>query len=263
MQLIVTRPAAQAAGWVQALQALGQDAVALPLIEITPPDDPQALFAAWAALPGLDLVMFVSANAVQHFFAGAPAGARWPAGLRAACTGPGTAAALAVAGVPANQVVQPSAAAASFDSEALWAMLAAEDWAGRQVLVVRGEDGRNWLAETLRERGARVSFMVAYRRHAPQPDAAGRALLARALAAPAAHLWVFSSSEAVGHLRVLAPQAEWQAARALASHRRIAEAARGLGFTELLLLPAPTPAAVAALASLPWPRVWPSIESRP
>jgi uroporphyrinogen-III synthase len=89
------------------------------------------------------------------------------------------------------------------------------------------------------------------------------ALLARALAEPAAHLWVFSSSEAVGHLRVLAPAASWRLARALASHQRIALAARELGFVQLLLLPAPTPAAVALLAAAPWPQVWPSIESRP
>jgi uroporphyrinogen-III synthase len=263
MRLIITRPAAQAAGWVSALQALGQDAVALPLIHISPPDDPAALHAAWQALPSLALVMFVSANAVQHFFALAPAGLGWPAGLRAACTGPGTAAALVHAGVPPAQVVQPPADAKSFDSETLWALLRDEDWAGRRVLVVRGEDGRDWLAETLRERGAQVGFVAAYRRHAPQPGADGMALLARAQAEAAAHLWVFSSSEAVAHLRGLAPGADWRAARALASHPRIAQAVRELGFGQVLLLPGPTPAAVAAAASGPWPPAQPPIESGP
>ena len=263
MRLIVTRPAAQAASWVLELRALGQDAVALPLIDIAPPDDPAPLRAAWQALPGQALVMFVSANAVQHFFALAPAGATWPAGLRAACTGPGTAAALTEAGVPPGKVVQPPADAASFDSETLWALLKGEDWAGRQVLVVRGEEGRDWLAEALRERGAGVEFVAAYRRHAPQPGADGAALLARAQAAPAAHLWVFSSSQAVSHLRALAPAANWQQARALSSHGRIAQAALEIGFRQVLLLPAPTPAAVATLAAAAWPQVWPSIESRP
>lgn len=275
MQVIITRPAAQAQTWVRALHALGQDAVALPLIAIAPPDDPAPLRAAWATLPGLALVMFVSANAVQHFFALAPQGTRWPAGLRAACTGAGTAAALAEAGVPPGQVVQPPADAASFDSETLWALLSGESWAGRQVLVVRGEEGRDWLADTLRERGATVAFVAAYRRHAPQPGAEGLALLARALAEPAAHLWVFSSSEAVGHLqglgRLQAAVPNWGAARALASHPRIAQAARDIGFQQVLMLPAPTPAVVAGLAAAPWPAnpptvqppAWPPIESRP
>jgi uroporphyrinogen-III synthase len=270
MRLIVTRPAVQAADWLLALRALGQDAVALPLIDISPAEDTAPLHAAWAAVlgePALALVMFVSANAVQHFFALAPAGGRWPAGLRAAGPGPGTAAALIEAGVPPGQVVQPPADAETFDSETLWTLLSGEEWAARQVLVVRGEEGRDWLAETLRERGARVEFVAAYRRHAPQPGAEGVALLARAQAEPAQHLWVFSSSQAVGHLRLLAPGADWRGARALASHPRIAQAARLLGFGQVLLLPAPTPAAVAvaaaAVAAASQQPAGPPIESRP
>lgn len=266
MRLIITRPAAQAAAWVPALRALGQDAVALPLIAIAPPEDPAPVQAAWQQLlqpHGPCLVMFVSANAVQHFFALAPAGMRWPTGVRAACTGPGTASALVDVGVPAGQVVQPPADAASFDSETLWSLLKDEDWRGRQALVVRGEEGRDWLAEALRERGAEVGFVGAYRRLAPQAGAESEALLARAQSEPAEHLWVFSSSEAVGRLRTLAPAADWHDGRALASHPRIAEAARRIGFRQVQLLPAPTPEAVAALASAPWPVAWPSIESRP
>ncbi len=253
MRLIVTRPAAQATGWVAALQALGQDAVALPLIAIGPPDDLAPLHLAWQELPRCSLAMFVSANAVAHFFA-ATCGL-WPAGVRAGSTGPGTSAALRAAGVPEALLVEPPGDAAQFDSEALWARLSHENWTGRRALVVRGEEGRDWLADTLRARGAAVSFVAAYRRHAPQPGPEGRALLAQALAAPADHLWLFSSSEAVGHLRALLPEADWQASRAVASHPRIAQAARDAGFGQVQLV-APAPAAVAALAA-----AWPSIQS--
>lgn len=254
MRLIVTRPAAQAAEWVRALQALGQDAAALPLLDIAAVDDTAPLRAAWQALSDTALVMFVSANAVVHFFAQAPSGQGWPPGPRAGCTGPGTAAALRAAGVPAAAVVEPPAGA-RFDSEALWALLAHEDWAGRRVLVVRGEEGRDWLADTLRARGAAVDFVAAYRRGAPQPDAAGQSLLAQAQAAPAAHLWLFSSSEGVAQLRTLAPAADWSRSAALASHPRIAQTARDLGFGRVALT-APSPAAVAAQAA-----AWPSIQS--
>ncbi len=254
MRLVVTRPAAQAADWVQALQALGQDAAALPLLDIAPVDNTAPLREAWRALPGAAFVMFVSANAVAHFFAQESAGLSWPPGLRAGCTGPGTAAALRAAGVPAACVVEPPPGA-SFDSEALWALLVHEDWGGRRVLVVRGEEGRDWFADTLRARGATVDFVAAYRRCAPQPDAAGRALLAAALAAPAAHLWLFSSSEGVAQLRTLAPGADWSRSAALASHPRIAQTARELGFGRVVLTAA-APAAVAAQAA-----AWPSIQS--
>lgn len=244
MRLIVTRPAAQAATWVAELQACGLDAIALPLIAIAPPDDLEPVREAWRQLPGCSLAMFVSANAANHFFEHAPG--PWPAGVRAGSTGPGTSAALRAAGVPPAAIVQPPADAPRFDSEALWAQLADEPWAGRQVLVVRGEDGRDWLAETLRARGAAVHFVAAYRRRPPQPDAPQRACLHAALAEPAQHLWLFSSSEAVGHLQALVPSADWSGSRALASHPRIAQAARQAGFGQVHELAVPGAGAVAA-----------------
>ncbi len=141
--------------------------------------------------------MFVSANAVVHFFAAAPPGRGWPAGVLAGSTGPGTSAALRSAGVPVPLLVEPAADAPKFDSEALWERLASRQWAGLSVLVVRGEDGRDWLAETLRERGAAVDFLAAYRRGRPHSAIAEQALLQQSLADPAGHLWLFSSSEAV------------------------------------------------------------------
>jgi len=246
--LIVTRPPLQAAQWVQSLLALGLDARALPLIDIGPPLDPAAAAASWTRLAAYSLVMFVSANAVHHFFAAAQ-GAPWPASTRAGSTGPGTSAALLEAGVPPERIVAPAADAPRFDSEALWALLADEDWSGRRVLVVRGEDGRDWLADTLRARDAQVDFVVAYRRLVPRLDLESLALLAASQAEPDRHLWVFSSSEAVGHLRdVLAPGADWSRSRALASHPRIGAAAREAGFGCVDLV-APTVAALAAALS--------------
>jgi uroporphyrinogen-III synthase len=43
-------------------------------------------------------------------------------------------------------------------------------------------------------------------------------------------VWLFSSSEAVAHLRSLAPGQSWSRACALATHPRIAQAARAAGF---------------------------------
>jgi uroporphyrinogen-III synthase len=228
-RLIVTRPIAQATPWVQALRAQGIDAHALPLIDIQPPADPAALQAAWQRLDRQSVVMFVSANAVQHFFAARPTGATWPVGLTAACTGPGTRAALHAAGVPEADLLSPAAGQVQ-ESESLWALLRTRDWRGSQVLVVRGEEGRDWLAERWRTAGAKVGFVTAYRRAAPTLDALGRALLARVQAQPAGWVWHFSSAEAVDRLRVWAPWAACPQSVALATHPRIAQAARAAGF---------------------------------
>jgi uroporphyrinogen-III synthase len=234
MRLIVTRPAAQAAEWVDGLRARGLEAEALPLIGIAPPADLLPVQRAWAELGDAALVMFVSANAVEQFFAARPPAAVWPPALSAASTGPGTTAALQSHGV--SQVEEPPADAPQFDSEALWVRLRERRWQGRRVWVVRGEEGRDWLAQQFQAAGAELRFISAYRRLPPTLDDAARALLSRAQDEPAAHGWLFSSGEAIGHLRRLAPAADWSNALALASHPRIADAAREAGFGRVELV---------------------------
>jgi len=251
MRVLVTRPAGQAGEWVEGLRAAGLDAVALPLIGIGPPEDPAAVREAWARLPGQAMAMFVSPNAADHFFAARPAGATWPAGVLAASPGPGTTATLKRLGVPPEAIAEPAADALQFDSEALWAVIGpSRSWAGTDVLIVRGESGRDWLAAQLAGQGARVGYVAAYRRTAPVLDVPAQQVLAAALADPGAHLWFFSSSEAIDHLEALAPQADWRAARAVATHPRIAERARRLGVGEVTEARPAMPAVVGCIQSL-------------
>lgn len=245
MRVLVTRPRAQAEPLAARLRAAGIDAVALPLIEIAAVDDAQPLHAAWAGLADYALAMFVSANAVQHFVQAAPHALAWPAALVLAAPGPGTAAALRAAGVAPGALVEPRPGD-DFDSEALWRRLRERDWQGRRVLVVRGERGRDWLAEQFRAHGARVDFVAAYRRAMPRLDAATRALLDAAVARPRDHLWLISSSEAAANLCQLAPQAEWHQAAAVAPHPRIVAGLRKMGFGEV----ARVPVDAAALAAV-------------
>jgi uroporphyrinogen-III synthase len=235
-RVLVTRPRAQAGGWVESLRSHGFDALALPLIEIASAPDRAAVRAAWAGLPTRQLAMFVSASAVQAFFDAAPEQARWPAGVRAAATGPGTVAALAARGVPNAAIDAPARDAAHFDSEALWPVLAARDWRGASVLLVRGEGGREWLTERLVAAGATVDPLAAYRRGLPVLDGVARRALAAAIDAPARHVWLLGSSEAVRNLDALARDqrldgaAAWPRSVAVVTHARIAQAARAIGF---------------------------------
>jgi uroporphyrinogen-III synthase len=248
--VIVTRPAQEAAKWVQALTHRGWPATALPLIEITEPSDAssramlqQHRIDWWR----WDALMFVSAAAVRHFFAQGverpPAG---PLKTRFWAPGPGTARALADAlsalGLEPGRIDAPAADAAQFDSEHLWPVVAHQLVPGAQVLIVRGlssdadeapagaaaGSGRDWLIRRCEAAGVRVQACVAYERRTPVWLAAQRAS-ASAAAAPG-HLWLFSSSEAVAHLRQLVPDGDWGPAAALATHPRIADAARAAGF---------------------------------
>jgi len=252
LRVLVTRPAAQAAEWVAELRANGlTTAVALPLIGIDAVEDPGELIDAWRSLAQHRLASFVSPNAVQHFFAHRPAGTLWPVTLLAGSPGPGTTRALVDAGVALAQIVEPAADAAQFDSESLWAQLRRHDWHGARTLVVRGDGGRDWLADTLRAAGAEVMHVAAYRRCMPRFGAAEQALLHAATAAPAEHLWLFSSSEAIDNLAALAPAGTaWHDARAVATHPRIVARARGLGFASVLETRPSLAAVVACIQSI-------------
>ena len=256
--VLVVRPRAQADAWVGELAALGVPARALPLIEIVPAPDPAGVEAAFARVEASDgepVLAFVSPNAASGFFEavalarGTPAHAlAWPAHAWAAATGPGTVAALRECGVPADRIAAPAADAAQFDSEALWAAIAGWPWARRPVWLVRGNGGRDWLGQQLRDAGADVHVVQSYGRAAPTLSDAERALLAEALAQPVRWIWMFSSSEAIDHLQALAPDAHWSAGRALASHPRIAERARALGFGAVTIV-SPTALSVAEAVS--------------
>ncbi|KQP03019.1 uroporphyrinogen-III synthase [Pseudorhodoferax sp. Leaf265] len=232
MRVLVTRPLREAQHWCEQLRARGLAAEPLPLIDIRPAD-PAPVGAAWGQLADCRAAMFVSANAVEAFFAAKPAALGWPAQTAAWATGPGTARALRAAGVPAQALVAPPADAPQFDSEALWCLVGTDaSLAGAQVLIVRGTDadgrlaGRPWLADQLAAVGATVHALAAYARQLPRWDVATRERAAGATDA----LWLFSSSDAVRHLQQLLPGADWRTTRALATHARIAEAARAAGF---------------------------------
>lgn len=232
MRIIVTRPRQEANRWVQSLQQHGLEAVALPLITIAAAsgEDAAAVQNAWNRLADFDAVMFVSSNAVEHFFTLKPAHDECRAAhVIALATGPGTVAALHRMGVPADRIRAPQHDAGQFDSEALWGIVATQVRAGFRLLVVRGGEGRNWFSEQVTAAGGVVEFVTSYQRHPPHfsPD---ERMLVTASATEDNAMWLFSSSEAVSNLIAAFPQQSWTQAQAIATHPRIAHAARTAGF---------------------------------
>jgi uroporphyrinogen-III synthase len=88
-------------------------------------------------------------------------------------------------------------------------------------------NGRSWLVDQLMVAGAQVDVVVSYQRSAPVFDAAELALMAQASADKS--VWLFSSSEAVSNLRNVS-DLQWSKALAIATHPRIAQAAKDAGF---------------------------------
>ncbi|MGE0984332.1 fused uroporphyrinogen-III synthase HemD/membrane protein HemX [Ralstonia pseudosolanacearum] len=242
--VIVTRPRAQAPMLVAALERHGLRTLQFPLLDIAPTPNLDDLRAALADPSRYALVVFVSPNAVQQAFAAMPEGFRWPQDVPAAVVGPASAQALAAHGVaaPTYRVIRPDSHAddARQDSEALYARLDVATLSGREVLIVRGNGGREWLADRLREAGVAVRTVEAYRRSVPVPDAAAWAALREVLAGR--HAWTLTSSEAARNLDSLAraslSAAEVEAlyaAPCFAPHARIVEQAQSLGFRDVTL----------------------------
>jgi uroporphyrinogen-III synthase len=260
VRVIVTRPAQDAAQWVDELTGHGLNALALPLIDIGPASDQAqvtALQDAWRNLNQYAACMFVSGNAVQYFFQYKRAASQsnraqaainnisfqaintLPVNLRFLAPGPATAAALLAAGVPAGQIDSPPIDAGQFDSEALWQVVGQRDWRGARVLVLRGQTsaapspaaaGREWLAQQLRAAGAQVDMLSVYQRHAPHLTPQQQELAQTA--SSDGSIWLFSSSEALANLMQQPSLAavDWRPSRAIATHPRIADAARGAGW---------------------------------
>ena len=115
--VLVTRPAAQAEELCALIEAAGGRAVRFPTLVISPAPDADAARAALASLEQYDLILFVSANAVEQALALRPV-AQWPTDSRYAALGAGTVRALARHGLTAQWVAPPP-----HDSEALLALL--------------------------------------------------------------------------------------------------------------------------------------------
>jgi uroporphyrinogen III methyltransferase/synthase len=185
-RIIVTRAREQASGLVERLHELGAATVELPVIEIgDPADGGAALRAAAGRVGDYDWVAFTSANAVGRFFAAlgeVGADTRALGGRRVAAIGPGTAEALAAAGVRADLVPERFVAESLLD--------AFPDGPGR-VLLPRAAVARDALPTGLAERGWTVDVVEAYRTAVGQP--APEALAAAATA----HAVTFTSSSTV------------------------------------------------------------------
>lgn len=163
--VLVTRPAQQSEHFIDMLQLAGARVIACPSIEIEAIKPSDTLQTKLQQLASYDILIFISANAVTHAL-------KWlaPELLQTktiAAIGQSTQKVLADQGL---QVMLQ--ASSGFTTEHL---LQLEDLqhpavSGKRILVFRGEGGREQLAKSLTERGARVDYAEVYRRTIPQTD---------------------------------------------------------------------------------------------
>lgn len=156
-RIVITRAAHQAEELARPLRELGAEPVLLPVIGIAPPLDPEPLQQA-AARP-YDWIVFTSTNAVKAFAAHVAD----PAAL---------AARIAVVGASTERIAHEHGfrvhlVPEEYVAESLLAALAKEDVRDRRILVPSAGDARDVLPAGLRELGAGVDVVVAYRNVLP------------------------------------------------------------------------------------------------
>jgi uroporphyrinogen-III synthase len=182
----------------------------------------------------------------------------WPVGVALAVVGEGSRLALAAHGVNASNasITSPGEHARS-DSEHLLLALDLPALRGKRVLIVRGDGGRDFLADGLRAAGAQVDFVTAYRRAVPALTPALRATLEQLLQHN--NDWIITSSEALrGLLSLLSEMdeemvfvAKMKQQHLIVPHARIAQSAAELGFARVTLTGSGDAGVLAALQSRP------------
>lgn len=219
----ITRPKEQAKKLSQLIQEAGGNVISFPLIEITPLSDLTKFYAEISEIASFDWVIFISSNAVQN---GMPHLVKSGilTHLKFAAIGPVTASEIQGFGV--KQVLTPQD---RFDSESLLALPEMQSMQGKKVMIVRGVGGREVLADTLKARGASVTFAECYQRTNPQTNCD---VLQQAWQNQQLHAIVVTSSEAMRHLLDLAGDANWlKEVSICVNHARIAEFALAMGLS--------------------------------
>lgn len=204
-RVLLTRPIDECAQQAEALRADGVFAASLPLLAIEPLPSSDSQRQVLADLGRYDAVIVVSKPAARLALERAPASLGQTVWFS---VGAGTASILEERGL---HVTYPET---GDDSEALLNLAQLRTVLTRphpRVLIIRGEGGREALAEHLRDQGAAVEYLELYRRSVPVylPG-----VLAARIASERLNAVVVSSGQGFQHLHQLAGE-QWPVIRTL------------------------------------------------
>jgi uroporphyrinogen-III synthase len=163
LTVMVTRPKPQGEQLCELIQQAGGKAVFFPTIDIVALTNSTEFIRQITQLDVYDWLIFISPQAVYH---SAPLikkyWPKFPAKVKVAALGGGTALALQAAALPIHVYPQTQ-----WESEGLLALPEFQQVAGQRVALLQGEGGRELLTTELQRCGAAVEHVIAYRRCLP------------------------------------------------------------------------------------------------
>ena len=163
--ILVTRAREQASEFVRMLEEHGAQCLVFPTIKVIPPSSWEALDESIRSLETYDWLIFTSVNGVKFFFRrlfDLGKDVRELKGLKICAIGPKTAEEIRSHGI------RPDFVPSEYRAEAVVEGLRGEDIKGKNILLPRAAVAREILPEKLREMGARVDVVEAYRTVLPE-----------------------------------------------------------------------------------------------
>jgi uroporphyrinogen III methyltransferase/synthase len=166
-RIVITRARGQAESLAQRIEERGGEVVEFPTIEIQPPESYAALDGAIEKIRTYDWLIFTSVNGVESFLKrmqilNKPINEL--VGIKVGAIGPETAKRLESAGV------QDCLVPKQYQAEGFLEILSPELVRGKRVLIPRAAKARDILPETLKQWGAQVDVVEAYRTAIPVVD---------------------------------------------------------------------------------------------
>lgn len=197
--IAITRPSHQVEKLQKKLVDAGANIILFPLLEITP-GKPSLVQQQLKKLHDYDMVIFVSSNAVTETFKWIDAKALEP--LKISAVGKKTAESLKKYGVKIDFCPEKV-----FNSEALLAVAGMKQFCqGKQITIIRGENGRDFLRNALLRIGAEVDYFNVYQRVCPQNSLDKLKL---SYGKGELDIILFSSGESISNFFDLAKEQNW------------------------------------------------------
>ncbi len=166
-KIIITKPEDQAKLLAEKIQQIGGMPIIFPTIKIIDIFDQDTLKNKLQKINSYDIIIFISPTAVQKTLpllklSGTP----FSKHISVMAVGSGTATLLNQFNI--QDVIHPQE---NFGSEGLLALPQLQQIKNKKILIIKGEDGRELLSETLINRGAITEELTTYKRVMPIIDA--------------------------------------------------------------------------------------------
>jgi uroporphyrinogen III methyltransferase/synthase len=166
-KIVVTRAREQASRFLHELSLLGADCIEFPTIEVVAPESWGPLDRAIGELDRYQWLLFTSVNGVKHFLERLQVlkrDVRDLKGLKIGAIGPKTAEMLRHMGIRPNLIPDEYRAEAVIASFKKWPIQ------GTRILLPRAAQAREILPKKLKEMGAAIDVVSAYRTVKPEKD---------------------------------------------------------------------------------------------